>query len=349
MEKEKNISFFKKFIISIKDLDKYNQLGAEKISRGIIYLTELVLIFSLIFSLIVAYKGNTLINQASNYITNEIPEFKEEDNKFHIDSEKTEEMENDEYLKIKIIMTNDELDDTYKDKISNYDGNMIVFSKEKVVMKYASGMEQEESYDEFKEMYSINDFSNAGIIDKLNNQNMQEVLSEVFIIVFLTALISSIINALALSILAIIVIKLARININYKSALNMSIYALTLPNILFLIFASLWVLIGFSMPYLQMMYTIISYIYVVAAILIIKSEQNKRKQEIITTIQIGKKEEEIKKEENKEQEKKPDENKEKEEKEKKDENNGNSKEKKKNNKAKNNPNPEPQANIEEKL
>ena len=39
---EKKIPFFKKVIISIKDLDKYNLLITEKMRRSIIYLLEII-------------------------------------------------------------------------------------------------------------------------------------------------------------------------------------------------------------------------------------------------------------------------------------------------------------------
>ena len=52
MEKQK-LSFFKKVKTSVLDFDGYQSLAAEKISRTIIYIALIILIFSIIIS--VAY------------------------------------------------------------------------------------------------------------------------------------------------------------------------------------------------------------------------------------------------------------------------------------------------------
>ena len=68
---EKNkLSFFKKIKISIFDFDGYQDLAAEKISKTIIYIVLLMLIFSIVISCIYVSQFYELINQAKNYINN---------------------------------------------------------------------------------------------------------------------------------------------------------------------------------------------------------------------------------------------------------------------------------------
>ena len=61
----------------------------------------------------------------------------------------------------------------------------------------------------------------------------------------------------------------------------MSIYALTLPIILNIVYVLLNSFTGFTIQYFQIMYNLISYIYIIAAILIIKSDFNKTASDMI--------------------------------------------------------------------
>ena len=116
----------------------------------------------------------------------------------------------------------------------------------------------------------------------------------------------------------------------YVAIFNMSIYALTLSVLLNVIYIAVNAFITFNMEYFSVMYSAVAAIYLVAAILILKSEFIKKQQELIKIAEakeIIKKEEQSKQEEEKEEEKKENkktgkEEKEKEKKEKKDEQNG---------------------------
>lgn len=353
VKKDDSLSFPKRFLMSIKDIDKYNQIGISKISKSFEYIIELLLIFSIILTITISYKANTFINQTIGFIQNELPDFTIKDNNLDINLEQPISKEINEYIKIKIIIDNTENAETYAESMTNYDGNVILFLKNKIYFKYASGLEKTETYDELVNEYNLTDANKLGIITKIQSLDIKQISIGIFVAIFIVAVITTIVNVLALSLLGEIIVKLLRANINYKAVFNMSISAITFPTILSLMFFILWFTIGFAMPYLQMMYTIISYIYLIAAILIIRADQNKTKQEIVTTIQIDKLQREEKNKEK--QEKKPEEKpKEKpEEKGKEDEKNPNTSKnkkgsKKKNGEAKDTPNPEPQANIEEK-
>ena len=60
----------------------------------------------------------------------------------------------------------------------------------------------------------------------------------------------------------------------------MGVHALTLPIILNILYIILNAFTGYTIKYFQIMYTAISYIYMVAAILIIKSDYIKRQMEL---------------------------------------------------------------------
>lgn len=348
-KKDSSLSFIKRFIMSIKDIDKYSQIGAEKITKSLEYIIELLLIFSIILTIAITYKANNFVAQTCEFIKNELPDFEIKDNQLNINLEQPIRKDIDEYIKLRVIIDNTENADNYSETITNYDGNVILFLKDEVYYKYASGLEKTETYDELITDYNITDANKSGVINKIQSLDIKQIAVGIFVAIFIVATITTMINVLALSLLGIIVAKLARANINYRAIFNMSISAITFPTILSLIFFILWFMIGFSMPYLQMMYTIISYIYLIAAILIIKSDKNKTKQEIVTTIQIDKlqREEKHKEEQDKKPEEKPEEKQNEKNENKGDTNTPKDKEngKKKKGQTKGTPNPEPQENI----
>lgn len=155
---------------------------------------------------------------------------------------------------------------------------------------------------------------------EMDINEMQEVLQQnyeiFFIIVFFSVLIAyfttTFIDSAMLGILGLIVARLLGIRIKYKSTLNIGIHALTLPLILQIIYLIVNILTGFEIKYFQWMYTTISYIYVVVAILMIKTQFINQQIELMK-IQL---EQEKVREEMKQQEEKNEENPEEKEKEK---------------------------------
>ena len=84
-----------------------------------------------------------------------------------------------------------------------------------------------------------------------------------------------------LGILGIILSKIARLKIKFKNAINIGIYAITLPVILNMIYIVVNGLTGFTISNFQWMYTVISYIYVFIAILMIRTDLINRQLQLI--------------------------------------------------------------------
>ena len=168
----------------------------------------------------------------------------------------------------------------------------------------------------------------------------------IFVASYIIYTISTLIDVLALSLLVIIISKMAKISLKYSQCLMIAIYSITLPIIVNLIYLTANILTGFYMPYFQIMYTLISYIYIVAVILIMRSDLIKKKELIKATIEINKLEKEQNNKENPDEKKKEDdEKKEKNDKEK-DDTLGEVKKRVKGKLKEDKNNPEPQANIE---
>ena len=151
---------------------------------------------------------------------------------------------------------------------------------------------------------------------------IQQNYSVFFIVIFVSVLTayfaSSFIDAAMLGLLGLIVARLVGMKMKYKATFNIGVYALTLPLILQIIYLSVFLLTGFEVKYFQWMYATISYIYVVVAILMIKTQFINQQRELMKIqLEQEKIREEMKEQE--EQEEQKEEEKKKEEKDKKDE------------------------------
>ena len=286
---EKRIPFFKKVIICIKDLDKYNLLISEKLSRSIIYFLELMIIFTLIVAGVITYKTSNLITETSNYIANNVPDFTIDKEGLKLDSEEAFIIENTDNVKVKIVLDDKtETEETYQEQINEYDRDFILMLKNKVIL-IINGNKMEMTYENLLGSDETESINKNNIISLFNENKVQInsiIYVYIFAITYFVYTIITFIDALALSLLVIIISKMARISLKYSQALIIGISSLTLPIIINLIYTCVNLINGFYMPYFQVMYTLIAYIYIVAVILIIRSDLIKKKQLIKATIEL---------------------------------------------------------------
>ncbi len=353
MEKEIRLSFFKRLKMSIFDFDKYHIIAAEGLGRAMMYLVKIILLFALVVSGATVIKVSQLLDQGAEYLSNNVPNFYFENNQFVLESNTDVTLENHEYTDFRIILTNSE---TYSEEtIKDFDGLAVVFTKNHILMKKQNSTSiTTQTYEEIAKNIDLTTVNKDYIINIAKGENAYTVLANIFAVIFistfLTYFLTGILDTIALSLLGFIVSRLIRIPFKYGALYSLSISAITLPVILNAIYMVVNMFTGFVIPYFQIMYTLISYVYLIAALLIMRSEIIKKKVQI--QIQIMNKNynpEELQKQDNKnEKEQNKDEKQN-------DKENGSSNNKENNdsNKAgselKNNKdNPEPQANIQSK-
>ena len=102
----------------------------------------------------------------------------------------------------------------------------------------------------------------------------------IFSYLFISFLIQFMIDILILSVVGFLFSRLVRLKLKFKSIFNISIYAITLPIILYLVYGIVNLYTGFSIRYFEIAYNAISYIYVVTAILIIRNDLIKQQIEV---------------------------------------------------------------------
>ena len=204
-----------------------------------------------------------------------------------------------------------------------------------------------QTYEELSNTVDLSTVNKDYVYNMFTGENAYAIQANIFavilIVMFFTYFFTAILNTIALSLLGLIVSRLIRMPLKYSSIYSLGISSITLPTILNAIYLVVNLFTGFVIPYFQLMYTLISYVYLIAALLIMRSEIIKKK----VKIQVAIMNKDFDSEKMQNPEKKKEDNKDKKEENKENKQPENKKEP--DNKLKNNKdNPEPQANIQEK-
>lgn len=218
-------------------------------------------------------------------------------------------------LPIIIINTNEEngLENEYKDKINKYENGITLLSNKVIYKNSMLSQNIEYSYDDILSSYDVQEFEKQDVLNFVNSINGIGVYSVFALFItmymFIIYFISTLIDALMLGVLGFVLARVIGIKIKFNATFNIGIYALTLPIILNLIYLVINSFTGFTIRYFGWMYNTISYIYVIVAILIIKTDLINRQMELMKIIQ---EQEKVKKEleEREQKEKERDEHKE---------------------------------------
>lgn len=190
---DEKISFWKRILISIKDFEKYKIFAIEKLSKSFKYFFEFALFFVLIIALSFCVKYGMIINKATNYIKNELPEFTYKEGKLEFeDNKKIELQSNDDTKDIsyKIIIdtqtANEEEINSYKEKIGLYNYG-ILFLKDKVIFR--SSLLQgdvEKTYSDMQNSYGISEeFTKTELVNKITYNKMYMLYAQMFVVMYI--------------------------------------------------------------------------------------------------------------------------------------------------------------------
>ena len=164
----------------------------------------------------------------------------------------------------------------YNKKLDGYETGIIIL-KDKIIYKNGllnNGLEYK--YSDIIGKYDINEFNKQDVLNFISQINNFSSYASIFIAMFISLYIiytfSTIIDVFMLAILGFIVSRIVGIKMRFKATFNIGIYALTLPILLNIVYIVINNLTGFEIKYFSWMYTTISYIYVIVAILLIKTD-----------------------------------------------------------------------------
>ncbi len=303
----KKIGFFSRIKIAVASLENYSLFVEEKPLIAVKYFFLIVLVLALVISGIQTFDAIQKIHKGYQYVKNEMGDFSYENGTLNF-SEKVYAYDS-EYDFCLIADTTDEITDEmlqeYKTQVKS---SGLIFLQNKVFYK-SGNSEVEYQLADLSKQYGIITLNKAKLVEEVESIGMMGIGITIFIAVclsmYIIELVSTFIDWLMITIFSLIVARVCRIHMLWKHGFNISIYALTLSIILSILYNIANYMTGFYTQYFRVVYLLISYVYVVAVILMIKSDLLKQEVEVGRIIQTQKKiHEELQKPEEKEEDKK---------------------------------------------
>lgn len=318
---QEKIGFFKRIKIAVFKLEEYGFFLGERLSKSFKYFFLLILLLTVVMVAAGAYDFYNMLNTGFSYVKNELPEFSYSDGSLKFERN-VEAYDRDYEFKLYINTDDDVSNETltsYKDDIySVQDG--IILLKDKVIY-ITQGNSLENTYEKIINMYNLNisnkqDFVN--LIDSVGVFNIVIIYAvSSFISAYLINVIYILLDLVVIAAFGYVASRICGIKFKVAPMITLSIYSLTLSIILTGIYNVVLVFTGFVIKYFEIMYLLIAYVYIIAAIFMIKYDLIKQTEELQKIIEVQKQVkkdaeerlEEKEKEKTKEEEKEEEENK----------------------------------------
>lgn len=298
------INFFARVTKAIFKFDEYDRFITEPTKRAISYLIKLMILFAIIISSILTYQMTKNTKKVFEIINNEFPEFTITNNQLQID-------ENYEYyfedIDLNVIITEEPIN--YMNLKYN---NFIALLKDKTVINY-NGFSQELLYKDIQ----ISSKEDIAEISKTREAMLLKVSlwAIMLIISFVVYSVKILIDIVTLAVLGLIINLIIKTEFKLRQLFTISLYSMTLPAILYLIYMIINIVFGITIKYFEVAYNAIGYIYLITVLLIMKSDIIKNTQELQKILDEQKKvREELEREKREEKEKQEEGNREKEKK-----------------------------------
>lgn len=312
-ENNKKTNFFKEAFKSIKDLDKYEDFALETPGKAFKYFIKLIAIFCIIVSIFYTYNIVKNMNDIYANLKDKLPDFSYTQGTLNMSSEEPVVIEDYKDVFGKIIIDTSITGNETEKYESEKEGILIL--KDKCIILANDAMGQVAyKYEDIAKSYNISDFTKQDVVNYVEGMNIISIYASVYFVIFvylyIIYFISIFMDVLLLSALAFIISRISRIKLKYAPSFSIAVHAITLPVLLNLIYIVVNLLTGFQIKYFQLMYSTISYIYVIVAILMIKTDFINRQMELMKLAEEQEKvKEEMRKKEEEEKQKKKEENK----------------------------------------
>ena len=307
-EEKKKIGFGKHVLMAIKDFDKYTIFAVENVGTAILYLLKLVLIFTILIGFVFTYQVNRAVTKISEYFQQAIVTVDYTEGELQVNEGEPLVIEEEKNaIQILVIATNasKEEEEQYRKKMEKYDCGIVLLKEEIWYKNTILNQNGQYPYKDLLKQYGIEEFGIEEVQKVLSNFGGIQVFGVFFFLMvvylFTVYLVTTLIDAIMLAVLGYLLARVLGVRIRFRAIFNIGIYALTLPIVLNLIYIVINAITGFTIQYFQWMYTTISYIYVIVAILMIKSDLMNRKVELMKLEEEQKKvREELRKKEDEE-------------------------------------------------
>lgn len=286
--------FFKKIWYSIYKIEKYSELSAEGFRRAIKYLVILVAILSFMSSGVTVFRTNLDVKYIAQYINEKSPELSYSNETLTVDSQEPIIDDSSSFGKI-IVDTNTE--DT--EKVNQYlndvkeQENALIILKDRMILKEI-GLQGVTNY-KYSELFGqmgIAEFKKQDLVEFLTGSGMMSLYFNLLIVLFIYSFViyfvNTIFNIIIISIFGYFATIILKLKIRYVAIFNMGVYAITLPTILDMVYIGINAFYRYNINYFDVMYVLVSSIYMIAAIFILKSDFNKKQCEVQRIVEIQK-------------------------------------------------------------
>ena len=305
-------SFFNTLKVSIFQFDKYHEIMQQKTRKMLLFLFEILVLVALILTGAVVLRLNNAYDYAYKFAKENLPNFTISKEGFCMEIEEPLIYRNTEYFNTVVVFDNNTENKKYIEEANQNSAVYMIFTKNSLVFKIPGTVTTEYKFaDMFKEnTAATNTVANTTenvaenttenvaentttenkeeqkvdkeyILKQFNEETMRKTIGNLalylFLLLFLSLIFISIINVLALSILGYVFAKLLKLPFKFRSVFNMAIASSVLPTILLCAYMILNIFTGFVIAKFDILYAILTYIYLGAAILILRSNYIKTK------------------------------------------------------------------------
>jgi hypothetical protein len=278
----------------------------------LLFLFEIVVLVALIITGAVVLRLNNTYDYAYNFAKDNLPNFTITKEGFHMDIEEPLIYKNTEYFNSVVVFDNNTENKKYLDEANQNSAIYLIFTKNSLVFKIPGTLTTEYKFadmfpDKKQSTNTVNAVENATetttenatentvaketteskeqkidkeyILKVFDAETMRTTIGKLaiylFLLLFLSLLIISLINIFALAVLGYVFARIIKMPFKFGNVFNMAIAATALPSILLCVYMVINILTGFTIVKFDILYALVSYIYLGAAILILRSNMNK--------------------------------------------------------------------------
>lgn len=278
-DSSKKMSFFKKVWVSIKDFDKYELFIKEDLGQAIKYLLKMVAIFVIVLTIVTIHGLINTSKKVLNVIDKEVNDIHYQNGSITINNDEKKIILDFKDTIGEIVIDTSNLTEQdvqkYREELTGKESGVYIL-KDKIIIRNSNlSAIAESKYDDLIKNYNVKEFDKESLFKYYNKYYISFYIIMALVVYFYMFIIyvfNILIDCLAFTILAYITARIVRINLKWLASFNLAVHATTLPILLNIIYVIINALTGFTIKYFPIMYTGITYIYILTVILMIKSD-----------------------------------------------------------------------------
>ena len=282
--KKDKVGFFERLKIAIFNLENYGMFLGESLTVAFKYFFLLMFVITLIISGVETYNFSRQVNKSYSYIENELPDFKYSDG--IVEFENVIEAYDSDYDFRLFINTDENIDkeviNNYKNKI--YDSGYGIIALRDKLICITADQEVEQDYIGLAREYDFNITNKADLVSRINSVSRNGIITIYFIasviMLYIVNTITILSDIFLVAVFGWFASRICGVPFKVNPIFILSIYSLSLSVVLKTIYYCVLSLTGFVVQYFNIIYLLIAYVYMVAAILMIKYDLIKQKEEI---------------------------------------------------------------------